>query len=97
MHDEYWKAVWDRAHERLNGLFEGCSHGLADIVGDGNGIDSYHDAKMVLAHAMRCADSAEERSCAVLSVVEALQALHELHEHAVAPVKQLPVAGVMVK
>ena len=83
-HDEYWKAVWTDAHARLNHLFEGCRHKVEDIVGDDDGIDTYADAKKVLAHAWRCADTNEEKACATLSVMEALQAVHELKEHSAA-------------
>jgi hypothetical protein len=52
-------------------------------VGDENGIDSYADAKKVLAciyNRRHCA-TPEEMACGTLSVVEALQAVHELKEH----------------
>lgn len=81
MHDSYWKGVWNAAHERLNHLMKDCAHDVADIVGDDDGIDSYADAKVVLAHALRYADNCEEKACAILSVGEALHALHELGEH----------------
>lgn len=81
MHDNYWKGVWDAAHERLNHLMKDCDKDVADIVGDDNGIDSYVDAKKVLSYSMKCAESSDERACAVLSVSEALFALHELKEH----------------
>lgn len=81
MHDSYWKGVWNAAHERLNHLMKDCAHDVADIVGDDDGIDSYSDAKKVLTHALRCADTREDEACAILSVCEALTALHELHEH----------------
>lgn len=81
MHDNYWKGVWDAAHERLNHLMKDCDKDVADIVGDENGIDSYEDAKAVLAHVLRHADNCEEEACAILSVGEALHALHELGEH----------------
>ena len=82
-HDEYWKHVWDEARKRLDNLFSGCGTTVDEVIGDDGFIDSYVDAKKVLSYAMRCADSAEERSCATLSVFEALQALHELREHSV--------------
>ena len=81
MHDKHWKDVWDTAHERLNHLMKDCDRDVADIVGDENGIDSYVDAKKILAHALRRADNCEEKACAIISVVEALYALHELREH----------------
>lgn len=80
-HDNYWKDVWTRALERLDHLMRDCDHTVADIVGDENGIDSFQDAKDVLTHALKCADNCSEKACAVLSVGEALHALHELHEH----------------
>lgn len=80
-HDEYWKNVWKGAHERLEHLFSNCDTGVADIVGDDNGIDSVHDAKEVLAHALRCADDCREKACAIISACECVHALHELHEH----------------
>lgn len=80
-HDEYWKTVWDVARTRLDHLFDGCSKSVDDIIGDENFIDSFADAKKVLAHALKCADSCEEKACAILSVGEALHALHELQEH----------------
>jgi hypothetical protein len=52
-------------------------------VDDDNGIDSYADAKKVLAfiyNRRHCA-TPEEMACGTLSVVEALQAVHELKEH----------------
>lgn len=80
-HDGYWGKVWSDARTRLEHLFDGSSRSLDDIIGDENFIDSYADAKKVLAHAMRHADSCDEKACAILSVCEALHALHELHEH----------------
>lgn len=80
-HDEYWKKVWAEAHARLGRLFKECSRDVADLVGDENGIDSYEDAKCVLAYAMKHAEDCGERACAILSVGEALQAWHELQEH----------------
>lgn len=81
MHEQYWKAVCDAAHGRLDRLMMDCGHDVAGIVGDDDGIDSFADAKKVLSHALRCADSHDEEACAVLSVAEALFALHELREH----------------
>lgn len=81
-HDGYWKEVWNGARARLERLWHGCSKSIDDIVGDGNFIDSYADAKKILAHALKHADSCDEKACAILSVGEALHALHELSEHA---------------
>lgn len=81
IHDGYWEKVWEGARTRLEHLFEGSSKSLDDIIGDDNFIDSFADAKKVLAHALRHADSCEEKACAILSVGEALHAFHELHEH----------------
>lgn len=93
-HDEYWKAVWTKAHDRLHNLFKDCKTKLCDLVGDDNGIDSYHDAKKVLAfvYERHHHATADEMACATLSVVEALQSLHELHEHA-----EVKPAGVAVR
>ena len=82
-HNDYWKSVWEKAHERLHSLFSGCKTKLHDLVDDDNGIDSYADAKKVLAfiyNRRHCA-TPEEMACGTLSVVEALQAVHELKEH----------------
>jgi hypothetical protein len=56
---------------------------LEDIVEDENGIDSFCDAKKVLAFIYDGCHHAtpEEMACGTLSVVEALQAVHELKEH----------------
>ena len=91
-HDEYWKAVWTKAHDRLHNLFKDCKTKLCDLVGDDNGIDSYHDAKKVLAFVLECQTTAGEKACAILSVMECLIALHELHEHA-----EAKPAGVAVR
>ena len=80
-HDDYWKSVWTEAHSRLDHLMNNCEHRVSDIVGDDEGIDSYADAKKVLTHSLRCAENCEEEACAILSVGEALHALHELREH----------------
>ena len=80
-HDDYWKKVWTDAHTRLNRMLSECDCTVADIVGDDGGIDSFEDAKMVLSYALRCAECGSEKSCAILSVGEALHALHELNEH----------------
>ena len=80
-HDGYWKEVWSGARTRLEHLFDGCSKSIDDIVGDDNFIDSYGDAKKILAYALKHSDSCEEKACAILSVGEALHALHELNEH----------------
>ena len=88
-HNEYWTKVWENAHARLRHLFSGCRTKLHDLVDDENGIDSYSDAKKVLAFIYdrhNCA-TPEEMACGTLSVVEALQAVHELKEHETAPVK----------
>ena len=79
-HGEYWTKVWSGARTRLEHLFEGCSRSLHDIIGDDAFIDSYEDAKKVLAFALKHADDCEEKACAILSVGEALHALHELRE-----------------
>lgn len=80
-HNEYWKRVWEEAHERLHKLFAKCKISLCDIVYDHNGIDSYEDARKVLTFIYAHNPTAEEKACGTLSVVEALQALHELNEH----------------
>ena len=78
--------MWEKAHERLHSLFSDCKTKLHDLVGDDNGVDSFADAKKVLAFVYdhRHNASHEEMACATLSVVEALQASHELKEHEVA-------------
>lgn len=84
-HNEYWKSVWETAHKRLHRLFADSKTKVEDIVEDENGVDSYCDAKKVLAFVYDHRHSAtpEDMACATLSVVEALQALHELKEHEV--------------
>ena len=79
-HGEYWTNVWSGARTRLERLFDGCSKSLHDIIGDDAFIDSYADAKKVLSFALKHADDCEEKACAILSVGEALHALHELSE-----------------
>ena len=80
-HDGYWEKVWNSARMRLERLFDGGHRSVDDVIGDDGFIDSFADAKKVLAHAMRHADNCEEKACAILSVCEALHALHELSEH----------------
>lgn len=91
-HDEYWTEVWHKAHKRLEHLFEDSRKKVHHLVGDDNGIDSYDDAKKVLAFVLECQTTAGEKACAILSVMECLIALHELHEHA-----EAKPAGVMVR
>lgn len=81
VHNEYWEQVQENAHNRLHHLFSDCQTKLHDVVGDENGIDSFHDAKKVLTFIFRHQPTCEEKACAILSVTEALQATHELSEH----------------
>lgn len=77
-HDEYWKKVGEDAIDRLHRLFRDCVKDVEDIVGDENGIDSYEDAKCVLAYALSRAENCEERACAIISATEALHAQREI-------------------
>ena len=81
-HNEYWTEVWNKARARIDELFANCATKVEDIVGDDNSIDSYSDAKAILAFVLRHYPTAEEKACAILSVNEALHAWHELQEHA---------------
>lgn len=79
-HDEYWKSVWDKAHARLNDLFANSETKISDLTGDEEFIDSYCDAKKILAFVLDHCPTAEEKACAILSVSEALHAFNELSE-----------------
>ncbi|MGN0844554.1 MAG: hypothetical protein ACI4QT_04955 [Kiritimatiellia bacterium] len=79
-HNEYWENVHEKSAERLRSLFRNSNKCLDEIIGDDNGIDSYHDAKRVLAYVLDHCPSADEKACAILSVVESLAACHEIHE-----------------
>lgn len=83
-HDEYWKAVWDKAHERLRDMFAENGKTIEDVVGDDKFIDSYCDAKKILTFVLSHCPSYEEKACAILSVDEALHAFNELSEGSVA-------------
>ena len=80
-HDDYWKSVWHKAHERLDTLLMHCASSIHDILGNENGITSSADAKCVLAFILRHHPSCDEESCAIISCFEAVQAVHELNEH----------------
>ena len=79
-HDEYWKGVWDKAHDRLTDLFANSETKISDLTGDDEFIDSYCDAKKILSFVFNHCPNADEKACAILSVGEALHALHELQE-----------------
>lgn len=80
-HDNHWKTAWEQAHERLETLFHDSGMKLSDVIGDGDGIDSYDDAVKTLAFVFSHRPSTEEKACAVISAVQALMAWHELNEH----------------
>ena len=80
MHDEYWRKTKSEAERRLNHLFRNARTKVADLVGDGNGIDEREDVKAVLAYVLKHG-SCEERACAILSSCEWQQACRELEEH----------------
>lgn len=97
-HNEYWKETWDKAHSRLNNLFTESKMSLDKVIGDEHGIDSAHDAKKTLAFVFEHRPSCEEKACAILSVVEALMAWHELNEHKHDKDEMISArAGVLVK
>jgi hypothetical protein len=97
MHDDHWKETWENAHVRLNKLFADSRirHSVSDVIGDEHGIDSYHDAKKVLTYVLEHNATGEEKACAILSLMEALMAWHELSEHKDSSVPAR--AGVLVK
>lgn len=80
MHDEYWRKAKGEAERRLCHLFAKSRTKVADIVGDGNGIDEIEDVKAVLAYVLKHG-SCEEVACAILSSCEWQQACRELEEH----------------
>ena len=94
-HNEYWTEVWTKARARINDLFAGCETKVDDIVKDDNFIDSYCDAKAILAFVFNHCPNADEKACAILSVNEALHAWHELQEHATETASQK--ASMLVK
>lgn len=94
-HNEYWTEVWTKARARINDLFAECDTKVEDIVKDDNFIDSYCDAKAILAFVFHHCPTAEEKACAILSVNEALHAWHELQEHATETAAQK--ASMLVK
>lgn len=80
-HNEYWHNVREHSEERLRNLFRKSDKCLDDVVGDENGIDSFHDAKRVLTYVLDHCPTAEEKACAILSVGESLAACHEIREN----------------
>lgn len=83
-HDRYWTGVCERAHGNLDFLLEGGGTSVAEVVGDGNGIDSIDDARRVLSYVIEHGDS-RDQATAVIAVCEIVTARHELSEHSACP------------
>lgn len=79
-HDRYWTDVCERAHDNLNFLLKGGGTSVAEVLGDGNGIDSLDDAKRALSYAIEHGDSCDQAT-AIIAVCEIVTARHELAEH----------------
>ena len=83
-HDRYWAGVCEKAHGNLDFLLEGGGTSVAEVVGDGNGIDSIDDARRVLSYVIEHGDS-RDQAIAIIAVGEIVMARHELSEHSACP------------
>ena len=93
-HDNYWADVCARAHGNLDFLLKGGGTSVAEVIGDGNGIDSLDDAKCVLSYVIEHGDS-RDQAIAIIAVGEIVMARHELSEHSAGlrRVREVSAAG----